>query len=93
MAQFIRQDFKSIINKYKWIDQWFWCRYSINTYNGCQFGCIYCDARSSKYHLPTDFENQIIIKNNVAAILDKRLSAARTFLADVVALSGTTDPY
>lgn len=75
------------------IDNWFWCRYSINTYNGCQFGCIYCDARSTKYHLPTDFENKIIIKNNVSSMLDQRISRARTFLPDVVVFSGTTDAY
>ncbi len=93
MAQFIQQDFKSILNKRKFIDSWFWDRYGINPYNGCQFGCIYCDARSAKYHQPTDFENRIIVKNNVAAMLDKRISNARTFLPDVVGFSGTTDPY
>ena len=73
MAEFFNQDFKSILNKYKYLDSWFWCRYSINPYNGCQFGCVYCDARSQKYHLPMDFENKIVIKNSVATLLDKRI--------------------
>jgi len=93
MARFIRRNYKSIINKYKMIDSWFWCRYSINTYNGCQFGCIYCDARSAKYHLPEDFENKIIVKNNVREMLEKRIGRARTVLPDVVVFSGTTDAY
>lgn len=93
MAHFIRQDFKSILNTQRFIDSWFWCRYSINTYNGCQFGCVYCDARSQKYHLPVNFENKIIIKNNIRSLLDTRLSKARTLRPDVVVLSGTTDPY
>ncbi len=93
MPEFIKKDFKSILNKYKYLDSWFWCRYSINPYNGCQFGCVYCDSRSQKYHLPLDFENKITIKNNVATLLDNKLSRARTLLADVVVLSGTTDPY
>ena len=93
MAEFIKKDFKSILNCYKYLDSWFWSRYSINPYNGCQFGCVYCDSRSQKYHLPTDFENKITIKNNVAVLLDNRLTRARTLLPDVVVLSGTTDPY
>ena len=93
MPEFIEKQFKSIINKSKFIDNWFWNRYSINPYNGCLFGCIYCDARSEKYHMPEDFENKIIIKQNVTEMLDKRISGARTFLPDVVAMGGVTDCY
>jgi len=93
MTTYQEKEFKSILNKHKFIDSWFWNRYGINPYNGCQFGCIYCDSRSEKYHLPTDFENDIVIKKNIGKMLDKRLTNARTLLPDVVALSGTCDPY
>ncbi|MCP4416227.1 MAG: radical SAM protein, partial [Chloroflexi bacterium] len=93
MPKFIEKQYKSIINKKKYIDHWFWTRYSINPYNGCQFGCIYCDARSDHYHMPEDFENQIVIKTNVAEMLDQRISRARTFLPDVVGIGGVTDSY
>ena len=93
MPEFIEQEFKSIINKLKFIDNWFWCRYTINPYNGCLFGCVYCDARSAKYHMPEDFENKIIIKRNVRELLDNRLSRARTFLKDVVGFGGVTDSF
>ncbi|MEW6103787.1 MAG: radical SAM protein [bacterium] len=93
MVKFSEKEFKSILNRHKFIDSWFWDRYSINPYNGCQFGCVYCDSRSEKYHLPLDFENNIVIKKNVGKMLDKRLANARTLLPDVVALSGTCDPY
>lgn len=93
MAEFTEKEFKSILNKHKFIDSWFWCRYGVNPYNGCQFGCVYCDSRSEKYHLPTDFEDDIIVKKNVREMLDNRLSRARTLLPDVVCLGGTTDPY
>ncbi len=93
MPEFIPKTFKSIINKMKFIDPWFWNKYTLNPYNGCQFGCIYCDARSARYYMPEDFDNKIIIKQNVATMLDKRVSGARTFLPDVVALGGVTDPY
>jgi len=88
-----KKDFKSILNKYKFIDSWFWCKYSINAYNGCEFACTYCDSRSHKYHLHSEFDQIIYVKNNVKEILDKRISRARTLLPDVVAVSGTCDPY
>lgn len=87
------KDFKTILNKYKFIDNWFWCRYSINTYNGCEHACTYCDSRSHKYHLHPEFDQIIYIKNNAGEMLDKRISRARTLLPDTVALSGTCDPY
>jgi DNA repair photolyase len=68
-------------------------KYGINPYNGCQFGCIYCDSRSAKYHLPTDFDNTILVKKNIGPMLDKRLTNARTLLPDVAGTGGTTDPY
>ena len=93
MPTFTEKQFKSILNKKKYIDSWFWDRYSINPYNGCLFGCVYCDARSAKYHMPQDFENQIVIKQGAAEQLDKRLSRARTLLPDVVGLGTVTDTY
>lgn len=92
MVKFIEQKFKSILNKNKLIDSWFWDRYTINPYIGCEFGCIYCNARNWHY-LPTEFENSIIIKKNAIKTLDKQLSNARKPLPDVVVLSGTTEPY
>ena len=93
MPRFIEKQYKSIINKSKFIDHWFWTRYSINPYNGCQFGCIYCDARSDHYHMPEDFENEIVIKTNVGPMLDQRIARARTFLPDVVGIGSVTDSY
>ena len=93
MPKFIEKQYKSIINKNKYIDHWFWTRYAINPYNGCQFGCIYCDARSEHYHMPEDFENEILVKQNVGQMLDQSITRARTFLPDVVGIGGVTDSY
>ena len=93
MVKYIPRDFKTILNKYKLIDSWFWCRYSINPYNGCEFACTYCDSRSHKYHLQPEFDQIIYVKNDVGAMLDKRLSQARTLLSDVVVIGGTCDAY
>ena len=93
MPSFKEQEFKSLINKKKHIDSWFWDRYTINPYNGCLFGCIYCDARSEHYHMPKQFENEIVIKKNVGELLQQRLKKARSFLPDVVGIGGVTDSY
>jgi DNA repair photolyase len=93
MTEFIEKEFKSILNKKKFIDSWFWDRYTINPYNGCSFGCVYCDSRSAKYHMPEDFENKIIIKRNVGKMLHDRIRRARTFRIDVVGMGGVTDCY
>ncbi len=93
MVEYIEKEFKSILNIRKSINNWFWDKYGINPYNGCQFGCIYCDSRSAKYKLPDDFENKIIIKKNADILLEKRLKNARKSLIDVIGIGGTTDPY
>ena len=93
MVTFTEKEFKSILIVRKMIDHWFWQKYGINPYNGCQFGCLYCDSRSSKYYLPADFENAIAVKKNVKKMLDERLTRARTLLPDVTGIGGTTDPY
>jgi len=93
MIKYIPKEFKTILNKYRFIDSWFWCRYSINPYNGCEFACAYCDSRSHKYHLQPEFDQLICVKNNVGAMLGDRLRRARTLLPDVAAIGGTCDAY
>ncbi len=90
---YLRKDFKSILNKVKFIDSWFWCRYTLNPYNGCEFACTYCDSRSHKYHLHSEFDQIIYAKTNVGQMLDNRLTRARTLLPDVVGVGGTCDAY
>ena len=93
MPSYIEKEYKTIINKMKFIDSWFWCRYTLNPYQGCEHDCIYCDARSHKYYLHPDFEESIYVKKNAPRMLDLRISRARTLLPDVVAMSGVSDPY
>ena len=43
--KYLHKEFKTAINKLKYPDSWFWSRYTINPYSGCEHACIYCDAR------------------------------------------------
>ncbi len=92
MVEYKYKEFKSVLNKLKYPDSWFWSRYTLNTYSGCAHACIYCDARSQRYYLE-DFENEVIIKTNFDKKLDQRFKRARTLLTDVIAPGGVNDAY
>jgi DNA repair photolyase len=92
MVNYRYKEFKSVLNKLKYPDSWFWSRYTLNPYSGCAHACIYCDARSQRYYLE-DFENEVIIKTNFDKKLDLRLKRARTLLPDVIAPGGVNDAY
>jgi DNA repair photolyase len=70
--------------------------WSVNPYQGCEHGCIYCYARPThEYHgysVGTDFESKIIVKQNVAERL-KAAFAKPNWIPQVISLSGNTDPY
>ena len=95
MVKYLYKEFKTTLNKLKYPDSWFWCRYTINPYSGCQHACIYCDARSERYYLheQQDFENEVIIKTDIDKKLDQRIKRARTLLPDVVSAGGVNDAY
>ncbi|MFX1365078.1 MAG: radical SAM protein [Promethearchaeota archaeon] len=92
MVKYIYKEFKSVLNKLKFPDSWFWSRYTLNTYSGCAHACIYCDARSQRYYIE-DFENEVIIKTNFDKKLDQRFKRARTLLPDIIAPGGVNDVY
>lgn len=92
MVKYIYKEFKTVLNKLKYPDSWFWSRYTLNPYSGCAHACIYCDARSQRYYLD-DFENEVIIKTDFEKKLDQRLKRARTLLPDVIAPGGVNDAY
>lgn len=70
--------------------------YSINPYQGCEHGCIYCYARNSHqywgYSAGLDFESKIIIKENAATLLEKEFQKKSWELQPIM-ISGNTDCY
>jgi DNA repair photolyase len=93
MVTYELKEFKSIINKGKFIDSWFWAAYSINPYNGCYHDCIYCDGRTAKYNMHADFEGTIYVKKGAAEALNKKITNGRGLLPDVVSTGGVCDAY
>lgn len=85
---------KSIINKVDSPDIGLY--YSMNPYQGCEHGCIYCYARNSHeywgYSAGLDFERKIIVKQNLVEVLEKELSK-KTWEPLPIMLSGNTDCY
>jgi DNA repair photolyase len=69
---------------------------SINPYQGCEHGCIYCYARPSHAYLGLspglDFETRIFAKENAAELLREELSKPG-YRCELISLGANTDPY
>lgn len=85
---------KTIINKVESTD--IGLGYSLNPYQGCEHGCIYCYARNSHeywgYSAGLDFERKIIVKKNTAELLETHFSQ-KNWKPKPIMLSGNTDCY
>jgi DNA repair photolyase len=70
--------------------------WTVNPMRGCSHACRYCFARPTHQYLDldsgNDFDSQIVVKTNVAAVLRKEL-ARRSWKREPVALGTNTDPY
>ena len=69
---------------------------SINPYQGCEHGCIYCYARPTHAYLDLspgiDFETRLYAKPDAARLLRAEL-AKPGYRCDPIALGTNTDPY
>lgn len=85
---------KSIANKVDSPDVGMW--YSVNPYQGCEHGCIYCYARNSHeywgFSAGLDFERKIIVKKDAPELFKKFLEK-KSWDATPISLSGNTDCY
>lgn len=70
--------------------------YSMNSYQGCEHGCIYCYARNSHeywgYSAGLDFERKILVKKNAPRLLEEKLQS-KSWKAQTIVMSGNTDCY
>ena len=69
---------------------------SINPYQGCEHGCIYCYARPTHSYLGLspglDFETKLFAKANAAELLRAEL-ARPGYRPELISLGANTDPY
>lgn len=93
-TQIFHETPKKIVNKVSSPDLGF--GYSMNPYQGCEHGCIYCYARNTHeyygFSAGLDFESKIIVKQNAPALLEKHL-LQNNWHAVPIMLSGNTDCY
>ena len=93
-TQYFEDHAKGIVNKVTSPDVGMW--YSMNPYQGCEHGCIYCFARNSfeywRYSAGIDFERKIIVKKNAAELLRKFLMNPKWECVPI-SISGNTDCY
>ena len=70
--------------------------YSMNMYQGCEHGCIYCYARNSHefwgYSAGLDFERRILVKKDAPKLLESHLKK-KSWKAHPIVMSGNTDCY
>lgn len=85
---------KTIVNKVTSADVGM--EYSMNPYQGCEHGCIYCYARNTHefwgYSAGLDFERKILVKEDAPKLLEAKLKSKR-WKACTIVLSGNTDCY
>lgn len=85
---------KTIINKVESPDVGM--MYSMNAYQGCEHGCIYCYARNSHeywgFSAGLDFERRILVKKDAPKLLEAQLKK-KSWQAYPIVMSGNTDCY
>jgi len=85
---------KKIINKVDSPD--LGSMFSMNPYQGCEHGCIYCYARNTHeyygFSAGLDFESKIIVKQSAPKVLESQIMQ-KNWQAVPIMLSGNTDCY
>lgn len=73
--------YSSLLNKITSDDKLFRGNYTLDPYQNCEFGCLYCDSYS---------DNTIYVKSNADIILEKQLQNIKK---GVIIIGSVDDPY
>lgn len=93
-TEFLADHARSAISKNNSVDISF--EYSVNPYQGCEHGCVYCYARNSHeyrgFSAGLDFEQKILVKHNIVRLLEQEFHQ-KNYRVSPITLSGNTDCY
>lgn len=93
-TQIFYEHAKKIVNKVTSPD--LGMMYSLNPYQGCEHGCIYCYARNTHeyygFSAGLDFESKIMVKKNAPKLLEKFILHPE-WQPVPISVSGNTDCY
>ncbi len=93
-TEFFHEYPKKIVNKPESPDMPL--AYSLNPYQGCEHGCIYCYARNAHeywgFSAGIDFETKIMVKPHAPELLQEAFEKP-SWKVDTIMLSGNTDCY
>lgn len=93
-TEYIETHPKTILNKVTSPD--IPLEYSLNPYQGCEHGCIYCYARNTHpywgYSAGLEFEQKILVKKNAAQLLEAEIKKP-SWKAVPLMFAGNTDCY
>jgi DNA repair photolyase len=93
-TRFLDTHAKTILNKIDSPD--IGMAWSMNPYQGCEHGCVYCYARNTHpywgYSAGLDFESVIMVKRNAPALLREKLRL-KSWEPLPIMLAGNTDCY
>ncbi|MBX2964971.1 MAG: PA0069 family radical SAM protein [Cyclobacteriaceae bacterium] len=93
-TQVFYEQAKKIVNKVTSPD--LGMMYSMNPYQGCEHGCIYCYARNTHeyygFSAGLDFESKIMVKKNAPKLLEKFILHPN-WQPVPISLAGNTDCY
>jgi DNA repair photolyase len=91
---YLTENARKIVNKLKSPDVG--GNLSMNPYQGCEHGCVYCYARNSHeyygFSAGIDFESKILHKPNADKLLREFLGK-RNYIPEPILLAGNTDCY
>lgn len=81
---------KSVLNRHKKRDDWFLDDYSLNPYQLCEFGCVYCYTHGSKY----GGARGLAVKVNAPLILQRELrKRAEKGEYGFIVIGSATEPW
>lgn len=72
--------------------QWFGTDHTMNLYRGCCHGCLYCDSRSTCYHIPS-FDTVAAKADALRLLRDDLARKVRPALIGMGAMSDPYNPY